>query len=114
MPNNQIDPFAKLRKMSLLEFVQSLFESAREPNVQGLYIQLYNGHRTRVLIITRSNKIYITMDDVEMGYFEEINRRGYRCSFHQKARIGIRNGLFPNEALMKSICNHPLVYFIDA
>lgn len=96
------------------EFVDSLFDSARDPKKIDLSVQRADGHVTQIEVIHVDRKVRARMDDVEMGIFEEYNQQGYKCRFKQKNRPHIRNGLTLNEAIMKSICDHPLVYFRDA
>ena len=113
--SNVTDPYAEQRAMSLLEFVNSLFDIARNPQLQGLYIQREDGHNTRVDVVPIDvNQVVIRMDDVDMGTFEEWVQQGYKCAFHQKYRVGIRNSLTQNEYLIKSVCDHPLVKFLSA
>lgn len=110
----QEDLYARQRAMSLIEFVNSLFDDCRDDKKQGLYIQREDGQWIRINIMPVDTKVIINMDDVNMGYFEEYEGQGYKAVFYQKHRVGIRNGLTKNEALMKTFCYHPLVRFFDA
>lgn len=100
--------------MSYEDFVDSLFSFAKKPKKYDLYIQRNDGHITKIEILHVDGKVFILMDDVEMGHFEEFDQREYKCRFFQKYRAGIRNGLLPNEALMKSICDNQYVLFVKA
>ena len=112
---NVIDPYAKQRAMSFSDFVKSLLDCTQDPQKLGRYIQRADGHNTRVDIVPKDGKVLIRMDDVDMGYFEEMTQQGYKCAFHQKYRNGIKQELLPNESIMKSICStNPLVLFYDA
>jgi hypothetical protein len=106
--------YANEGALSLIDFINKLFDFARRENKVGMYIEMEDGHHTRVDIIHIDDKVIIKMDDLEMGYFEEMDQRGYKCAFHQKYRPHIKDGLLPNELLMKAICNHPLVLFYEA
>lgn len=109
--NYQNNLASKQQAMSFDEFVDSLFDFARDPSKTGLSVQMENGHLTRIDVIHVVGIVKIKMDDVEMGYFEEYDRQGYKCRFNQKHRVGIRGNLTPNEAMMKSICDNPLILF---
>lgn len=100
--------------MSLTEFVNSLFKIYHDEKKQGLYLQREDGRWISIKICPVDEKVIIIMDDVKMGHFEEMTQRGYKCAFYQMNRPHIKKGLFPNEAIMKSICNHPLILFHDA
>ena len=101
--------------MSFIGFINSLFVSVCDTNKDGLFIQRVDGHITRIDIFPiNDKKAIIKMDDIDMGYFEEMTARGYKASFYQKYRPHIKDGLFPNESLLKAICSHPLVLFYDA
>ena len=110
----QNDPYAEQRAMSLIEFINTLFDQFRDDERQGLYLQREDGHWISIKIRPENEKIIVIMDDVKMGYFESMDQRGYKCSFHQRYRQGIKKGLLPNEAIIKSICSHPLILFYDA
>ena len=114
MEDDREKAITKEQAMSLDEFVDSLFDSARDPKKIDLSVQRADGHVTQIEVIHVDRKVRAKMDDVEMGIFEEYNQQGYKCRFKQKNRPHIRNGLTLNEAIMKSICDHPLVYFRDA
>lgn len=90
--------------MAVYDFVKNLFEKIKQPNTQNTYIQRANGVMVKFDIVPDGCRACIWMDGVKMGYFEEADYRGYEYVFHQQYRIGIRNGLTPNESLMKSIC----------
>lgn len=108
------DPYAEQRAMSLGDFVDLLFETARDPKRAGLFMMREDGHNTHIEIRPLANRIEVVMDGVLMGRFEEYNGQGYKCAFFQQNRVGISNGQTANESLMKGFCNHPLVRFIDA
>lgn len=114
MCNAVTDSLSRKMAMSYSEFIDHLFDPFRNPNKEGLYIQRDDGHYTRIDVIKVSGKIIIRMDDEEMGYFEETTQRGYKCIFHQKNRTGLRQGLTPNEVMMRSICDNPLILFRNA
>ena len=82
MNDTQNDQPSQEKMMSLIEFVNYLFDFARDNRRSGLYIQREDGHYTKIEITTIDNKVVIIMDGVNMGYFEEMNSRGYKCSFH--------------------------------
>ena len=111
---NTNDTMSQTKEMSFQDFVNSLFDFARSPKLSGLYIPRDDGHVTAINICPVDNKIIIKMDDIEMGHFEEMTSRGYKCAFHQKYRPRIREGLNPNEAMMKAICHNDKVLFYDA
>ena len=112
--NQIVDPYIEEREMSLLDFVNKLFGSAQDSRRAGLYVMRDDGHNTHIVLIPKEKEIEVMMDGVVMGRFEEYNGQGYKCAFYQKYRVGIKKGLTPNEALMKSFCAHPLVRFFDA
>lgn len=115
MQTNQVDPFQKGRDKNLLEFVNSLFDFARDPKRSGLFIKIESGNNTHIEIESiDEDHVVIKMDGFEMGEFETIEARGYKCSFHQRYRQHIKEELTENESLMKSICNHPLILFYGA
>lgn len=107
------DQYKEEREMPFLDFVNSLFNSARDPKRAGLFIMRDDGHNTHIEINPFENRIEIKMDGLLMGRFEEYNGQGYNCAFFQQNRVGIKKGLTKNELLMKSFCNHPLVLFYD-
>ena len=109
-----MDKYKEEREMSFFEFVNRLFDSARDPKRAGLFMMREDGHNTHIEIIPFENRIEIKMDGILMGRFEEYNGQGYKCAFSQQPRKGIRKGLTVNELLMKSFCNHPLVLFNEA
>lgn len=111
---NGNDPYANERAMSLNDFVVSLFQTAKSPQPPGFFITREDGHKTSMVIRPSDNEIVIEMDGNVMGRFEEYDGQGYKCAFYQQHRVGIRNGLTKNEALMKAFCYHPLVRFFDA
>ena len=111
---NTNDTMSQTKEMSFPDFVNSLFDFARDPKRSGLYIPRVDGHVTLINICPVDNKIIIKMDDIEMGHFEEMTRRGYKCAFYQKYRPHIKDGLYPNEAMMKDICRNDYVLFYDA
>lgn len=90
-------------------FIDSLFDFARDPHRPGLSIQMKDGHYTHIDLIHEDKIVVVKMDDVNMGFFEEYTEKGYKCRFNQKYRVRIREGLTPNEAMMESICDNPLV-----
>lgn len=100
--------------MSFDEFVDSLFVFAKEDGKDGLFVKRDDGHVTKIEVIHIDGKVRIHMDDIDMGYFEEFNLRGYKCRFRQKNRTHIHDGLLPNEYLMKSICDNQYVLFHNA
>ena len=112
--NVQEDPYAKQRAMSLIEFVNTLFDVCRDDKKQGLYLQREDGHWIRIKICPVNTIVIILMDDVKMGYFEEYEGQGYKAAFYQQHRVGIRTEPTKNEALMKAFCDHPLVRFFAA
>ncbi len=115
MTSNQTDQFSKQRAMSLVEFVNSLFEFAKSPKRSGLFVLMDSGNNTHIEICPiDENTIIVLMDGVDMGCFKTMEERGYKCSFHQKNRPSIKMGLTENESMMKSICNHPLIAFYEA
>lgn len=90
--------------MTLYDFVNSLFDRIKEKGVSGIYISMPYGV-VKVNILPIDNKVYIRMNNDDMGYFEEVNSREITYYvFHQQYRDGIRRGLTANEELMKSIC----------
>lgn len=109
MENNREKTIAKEQGMSFDEFVDSLFDFAGDSKKAGLSIQMADGYVTRIEVIHVDGMVRIKMDDVDMGYFEKYDRQGYKCRFNQKNRDHIREGRTKNEAMMESICNHPLV-----
>ena len=111
---NTNDTLLQTKEVGFQDFVNSLFDFARSSKLSGLYIQREDGHRTLISICSVDNKIIIKMDDVEMGYFEEMTQRGYKCAFHQKYRTHIKDGQNPNEAMMTAICPNDKVLFYDA
>lgn len=114
MNQKQEEQFEQERAMPLLDFVKTLFETARDPKRDGLFIMRDDDHNTAIEIIPSEKRVEVKMDGVLMGRFEEYEGQGYKTAFHQQNRVGIRNGLTKNEALMKAFCSHPLVRFIDA
>ena len=104
----------KNKLMSFDEFVDSLFDFATKNSEDNLSVTRDDGHVTIIKVIHLDGKVFIRMDDIDMGYFEEFNLRGYKCRFRQKNRTHIHIGLLPNESLMKSVCNNPFVLFQDA
>lgn len=108
------NPHAREQEMSFDEFVDSLFAFAGDPHRIGLSVQRNDGHYTCINVIHFDRKVIVNMDGVDMGFFEELNMRGYKCRFNQRNRAHIHEGLFPNEILMKEICDHPFVLFHEA
>ncbi len=114
MSQKQEDLYAQERAMPLKDFVEKLFETARDAKRSGLFMERDDGHITHIEILLRENRVEVKMDGVVMGHFEEYAEQGYKTAFHQQHRVGMRDGLTKNEALMKAFCGHPLVRFIDA
>jgi hypothetical protein len=91
--------------MDLYNFVNSLFDRIKEKGVSGTYISMPYG-MVKVDVMPIDNKVYIRMNNDEMGYFEEVNNRNFSYYiFHQQHRDGIRRGLTATEKLMKNICD---------
>lgn len=108
------DQYAQERAMSLKDFVEKLFETARDAKQSGLFMERDDGHNTFIEIIQLEKRVEVKMDGVVMGRFEEYEGQGYKTAFFQQHRVGISNGLTKNEALMKAFCDHPLVRFFKA
>ena len=97
------------QEMCFYEVVDSLFAFAADPQKTGLSVKMEDGHVTQIEVLHINGKVTVKMDDVDMGYFEPYTQQGYKCRFNQKYRVHIREGRTPNEAMMESICDNPLV-----
>lgn len=115
MVENHIKKYREIAEaMNFDDFVDSLFDFARKKDGEVLSIQRADYHVTIIEVNHIDGKVFVRMDDVDMGFFEKYEQQGYKCRFNQKHRVRIHDGLLPNEALMKSICDNPLVLFHDA
>ena len=103
------DIYAGQRAMPLIEFVNSLFEASKIAGHQGIDVEMISGNIAHVEVYQSNEKVIVVIDGVTMGRFEETTAQGYKCIFFQQYRVGIRNGLTENEAMMESICEHPLI-----
>ncbi len=115
MQASQVDIYQEDRDKTLYEFVNSLFDFARDPKRSGLFIEMESGNNTHIEIRPIDDShIVILMDGCKMGTFEAMNGQGYKCCFFQAYRPKIKTEPTENEQMMKSICEHKLVKFIEA
>lgn len=104
-----------MKKSELLQFVESLFETSKEP-VPGIHIKMGDGSMCNVSIEEEINgNVTIKMNNVKMGHFEKMTQRGYKCRFMQQYRPKIRLGLTNDELFMMNICKgNPYILFNKA
>lgn len=116
MHSYSIDSIENDREIKLFIFVDSLFDSARISSREGLFVEMASVNKSHIEIISiGDDQIIIKMDGIDMGLFVTMHEQGCKCSFHQKNRTGLKNGLTENELMMRFICEqNPFIRFIEA
>ncbi len=102
-------------KSKILQFVEELFESLKEP-VSGIHIKMADGTMCNVILKEDNNGVHVFMNNQDMGRFEKYDGQGYQYAFYQKNRIGMKkNGYTINECMMMSICeSHDFIRLVKA
>lgn len=90
--------------MSLIDFVNSLFDNIKEPGKQGIHIRMENDEIFTIKLFLNRDMVEVTINGVVMGVFQEMDAKGYKYKFDQKYRVGIRKGLTLKEYFIKNVC----------
>ena len=95
------------QKSELYQFVEELVSKGKEP-VEGIHIKMANGMpMMNISLSENDNKVKITINNNEVGYFEPTSVVGYKCEFHQRYRRGMKANPNCEEWFIISICeNH--------
>lgn len=101
--------------MSLIDFVNSLFDNIKESGKQGIHIRMENNEIYTIKLFLNRDMVEVTINGDVMGVFQEMDARGYKYKFNQKYRVGIRKGLTSKENFIKNVCQlNPLILFHSA